>query len=356
MFCVVIGGGVNQLFLVDALLTLGFRIVLIDKDAECPCREKSFYFINGSTHNEAGWIDELITFDGKNKLAEIFTASSGPPIRVAARVARRFGIRLFPESAAMIATSKIAFRGEFSGGKEVFNDNWWPKMLRADYSILGKNSCRVAYNSLDLAEKKRELQRISISKNILIERYVEGIDLIVIGMVSDTKLQILGHLVEVNEVNARGCIVGLGLYTTNLLTSSLKNELEKLLRFFVTNYEIINAPITLSVRVAESGILPIEVHLDFGGESVFDWLVKAYYAEGLVSVLRALLGSKKINTSDQPESCHAVIYQHEGTMLPSLGEYCLGIAETSLKGKSLACLGDEKNVAKFFDRYRQCIF
>jgi hypothetical protein len=320
-----LGGGRSQLFLCKALVELNISFLLIDRDDLCPCRVLCDYFIRGSTHDESSWIDELLALHDTLDIEYILVASSGPAVQVASRIAKKLGIMLYGEEAASIANSKISFRKYFDSlllqddsicDRLEFNS--WPKVIRAESSIEGKESVRSARCQADLALMVSEIKEKSLTGRVIIEPYVDGSDYIICAFVRNSKVAALYTLVEVNEFLGDGRLRARGIFSLAEVPEKITNFSEGLLRRIIKDFQIINSPVALSIRCNDIGCMPIELHLDFGGESVFDILAKGCYPEGIYSFLKIIFGIQPVvRKSNFGQNCFAVVYNEIPKFLKS---------------------------------------
>ena len=317
----VLGGGPAQLQFFESLIEMNIEVVLVDQDECCLCRALSHEFILGSTHDESEWIDQLLRYHKKNQVTNIFVVSSGPPVRTAANVAKQLGIEVISHEAALVATSKQQFKNFFqknSGSRvnatrrQSGSESQWPKVLRADSSIYGKRAVKCVFNQRMYEQAFPELKAISITGDVICDPYLPGIDYIFAGVVKNGLLRFLAAFVEKNLFSEQGHLIPVGIYgpvfTPKFVTIFAKEKIKEM----IDDLGIYTSPLALSVRVNNKHVHPIELHLDFGGELIFDWLMRPLFPTGLSQVLSFLTHQREplceASCAD-PDLCHAIIYE-----------------------------------------------
>jgi|GEM_PF-6124264 len=327
----VAGGGHAQLYLVQALIALGKRIILVDRDPVCPCRELTELFINESTHDGGRWLTALRNFRPEIDIHGVLTSSSGPPVRALATVANALKIPLYSDAAAQLAISKIAFRRYFGGVHHANSSEFsretnkrWPVVVKADYSVFGKNAVRWATNDQQLNFAINEIKKISLSGEVLVEQYVTGRDLIFVGLVRNGSLVFLVPLAEINKLQDDGKLRSIGIMGPVHVETEIRRYATLELTNIINKFMIINAPISLSVRASKKECVPIELHLDFGGESVYDWLLRPVFKDGIKDVLNLLFEGKDVTNTfedSSPANCHAVLYERTTKSMQKIFDY-----------------------------------
>lgn len=83
----VLGGGIDQLALVDAFRARGYEVLVVDADANCPGRDRGDIFCKISTIDE----DAVLEYARREGVCVAGVISSDRPLRVAARVNAELG-------------------------------------------------------------------------------------------------------------------------------------------------------------------------------------------------------------------------------------------------------------------------
>ena len=281
-----LGGGPSQLNFLKAIKNLGHRLCVVDRNPECEGRKLADIFLNQSTW-EGYDIAEALLERGTFPESEpnLIVANSGGKTTVSAwQISEKTGVDLFNHQVAMAAWSKYEFKNMLRTRWNLDMDTFlidqesfdWPALARRfsgglfikpDINIVGKDAC-IVINRPDLCEPPDLDFKSSLNGKLVCETYYpEGTDYVLLGIIRNRKL-IYWHIVE--ELNAHGDgVSNFGFRSVPFLEKELVEKCRLVTQELIDIGDIANSPLAVSLRVSENRIIPIELHLDFGGENIF---------------------------------------------------------------------------------------
>lgn len=352
--CLVAGGGENHLYLLRALKQLGLAVTLVDRNEHAPGRIYADNFINESTADFCMWKQPLEIIHQKLPINAVLTASSGAPVRAVAEAANVLSVESYSRKSAVLATSKAEFRKRFSRGiwysiasrdSEIPDVNI-PVVVKSDYCNFGKNAVRWASDPCCLREAVRFACANSLNGKALLEQLIDGSDYLCLGVVHDGVLLWHYFLKEYNEFLPDGSIRSKGFMGPVKVADDIEELAVGSLRDLIADLDIRRAPVVLSVRRGEKHAIPVEFHLDFGGEMIFDWMLRPVVDGGVEGVLRSLLFGTVPDFREPQRHCHGVLYRHGVAELES---YLGSDVETfKVDGHRILISGPAERLARFF--------
>jgi hypothetical protein len=162
---------------------------------------------------------------------------------------------------------------------------------------------------------------------VLIESLVEGDDYIGVYVVCNRKIVFQCMLAEESRLNSDGSMTAIGLAGPIDLPHSIANQAQNMIVDLINKYDIINAPVSFSVRVCDERIVPIELHLDFGGELAFDWLISSILPEGINDILAGLL-DEKLLIPTETDKANAIVYDTSADIQKIAKDYKMTVKQS----------------------------
>ncbi len=287
-YVVVIGGGKNSVLVVDKIHKLGLKALVVDRNSNAPgitCANEKIIL---STYKSKPIIRELIKFQSHQKIVAVATRSSGIPVITAAEIADVLNLPGPGKEAARILTYKDSFaklcakRGIPTAGIQLLDfqriqeqvSRYIPCVIKPTLGLVGKKGVRLILKESEIDSAVESARQASLSKNVLIEKYIPGIDISLISMVYDRELYPCFYLREKNKFDKEGKVDFNGFYLFDELKNREKKELVKIAKRIVEAADVKFSPFLISFRLMDNKkAIPVEVNLDFGGENVLDEVV-----------------------------------------------------------------------------------
>lgn len=285
-----IGANTGQILLIKKMKELGYSVIAIDRDPIAPGFEFSDESLFLSTHDADPIITELGKLEGKYKLRGVFTRSSGPPVVTTAIIAEHFGFPGSTEKAASVIVNKgrlmklCQLNGIVNPLSTPVTDSHYynsiskqlPCIVKPALSLVGKKGVRLIREKHEINSAFKMAKHYSHTGDVLIERYIPGDDIGLISFVLERKVYPVVLLQELNEFSANGEVVAKGVEIPYNTTDNLSQLIHSLAQSIVDLTGVENSPFLLSCRYSnESVLIPIEIHLDFGGDLILDELLPA---------------------------------------------------------------------------------
>jgi len=323
---VFLGGGKSQQTYINALKHLEIYTIVVDQDKFAPARETSDKFINCSKF-EGDRIADLLMKDMNTSQSYdllVLSNSGGKTCNAIATIGKRIGFETYSHEAALCASSKLKFKKSFNrsfktADYEINNKydwlesnkkiNWnryqekWPKgiFIKPDMSSKSKVGGVYGMKGFDLNDIIKHCQN-----NILVlEEYIpEGKDIVVPMLVRNGETVVKGRILEeINYVTSN--IVGYGFKALEDFDSEIINVLYSLSDDYIHQLKINNAPVALTFRIEDKSITPVELHLDFGGENLYEFSLGLTSEELLNVFINALP-----HTIDPTFQYNVLLYDH----------------------------------------------
>lgn len=290
---IVLAAGKSQYPLILEGKKLGFYIVCVDRNPESIGFQICDYYILKSTFEPAPIIKELLLIESKCNFLGVLNRSSGPPVITAARISEYFRIPNVPSESANVVTNKhllkqfcrvhnidspAFYNRETSDIANDISLNF-PVVVKPSLSLIGKKGISLVMNKNELKRSIEYAHRYTINGQIVIEEYIQGIDVTLVSFVIDRKLYPICLLQELNKINEDNSTTGLGFKTLDLNLNALLYE--KILQYssnLVTVFNVSRSSFITCFRMNKNGELKlIEIHLDLGG----DRLIEDFYPSAL---------------------------------------------------------------------------
>ncbi len=282
-FFISIGGGINQIPLIEEAKKLNLHVIGVDRDICAAGMHKCDIRIQESTENYNEIYDKLKDFLIEGEILGVLTKSFGPAIRTASFLAEKLRIPLIPfnkiEEFINKEKMKICFKNyNINSPAFIAYSNMQSKIPKKNFSypFIIKPAVGHAKNSVELIQNSKEFKnyfknRSPRNENHLIEKYIEGDEIIAAGIVSKSRF----YLVEITDK-----IKSSLPYFVDIMHKSpskyynLWNEIQTIGQSITDNFKIINSPLIMELIITDSNeIYLIESTPEFGGEFLSDILI-----------------------------------------------------------------------------------
>lgn len=293
-FIVVIGGGKSQLPFVKAIQKNGYKVIVFDRDENCPARYISEKFFAVSTHDVMQVLKILKPYEGE--IATCFTYSSYVgALKTAALVNDMLLLPGLRTEALEFCLSKalsrercatIGMRCPEAINTQSFSDAL--QFLKERVSVILKPatgacgsdgvSC-VSYDDKRLKEKFAYASSLSESGDVIIEEHIDGLEYSIDGYVHDNAISIFLVSRKYSLGAAYGFAIDGFLASSRILSDGQKTNICDVTARCVTNLGLNNSFFSFDVILKEDELYyidfgclldaKIDVLLDFAGIDVY---------------------------------------------------------------------------------------
>ncbi len=263
----------------------------MDKDPHAAAAHLCHQMIPLSTHDPMPIIQALQNSSMGQPLGAVLNRSSGPPVVTAAVINQAFGLPGVPAHRARQILNKDLMREECERQNlsvvkhqtaEKFSDLCaenipLPCVMKPALSLVGKHGVVVVETSDHLAVAFDQAKSASMTGKVLVEDYLPGHDVSVIGFFNHGKLEILALLDEINQLHSDGTVSGRAMAVPSRFANGPQAEsITQLTQEVAEAFELQHTPLLLSCRVPKNGRPQLmEIHLDMGGDKIMDVLLPA---------------------------------------------------------------------------------
>lgn len=278
-----IGAGINQIPIILEAQKLGYQTIGVDKSTVAPGILKCDIRIQESIEN----YDEIykkiseLLLDGEIK--GVLSKSFGPAIKTASYISERLKIPLIPFNRCDDFIDKRRM-------KKVFKEN---SILSPGFSIIrskdAKTSKKISYPAIikpvtghaktgvkllgSHFELDKYLNNESPQKDCIIENYVEGGEIIAVGIIHKG----IYHLVEITDkiTTPKPYFVDI-MHVSPSRYIHLQDKVRSIGQSIVNAFEIVTSPLVMELVITKNEeIYVIEAAPEFGGEFISDILIPA---------------------------------------------------------------------------------
>jgi len=314
MYIVSVGAGKNQIPLIKACKELGYTTIGIDKNPLAEgfqyCDLKIIESIY-NYHEIYMLLKELLVFDD---IAAVVTRSYGQAIKTVAYLCQQFKLPNidFLNVDTLIDKSKfrtIALQHNIPMPQgSVLHKKDLHKLDTISFPCIVKPAKGHAKESVKLIDSYQELHSyIKAIKHdtVLIEEYIEGDEIIVIGFVHNRKYYIFD--ISDKILNAKPYFVD----RMHILPSryyTLYSELQKTGQKITDAFELQATPLLMECIISKNNINLIEAACEFGGEYLADYAIPARLECNVFKSFVKALVTGKVNMPEQSTMAAVVKY------------------------------------------------
>ena len=289
-YAICLGGGLSQLELIKTIKELGFKIIVVDKNRNCPGFKLTNHKVNLSTHDYLNIKKYFDSNFNKELIEFIFNRSSGNPVKTVAELSKYLGIKSFNINTALLATGKYEIKRFLSTKNidtpktEILSKNLknlkldFPLIIKPDYSEGGKKGIFLIkdLNRLNLLLESNDF--ISNPNNkFIIEEYIKGVDYNVGGLCKDGIFYPYACVKEWHNIDKKNGKIEVFAASTfplnknNKISQDLINISQKIIKAL----KVENSFCWISIRKSfdNEKYYFIEIHLDMGGDFLLDYLL-----------------------------------------------------------------------------------
>jgi carbamoyl-phosphate synthase large subunit len=309
-----LAAGESQLIVIKKAKEMGLAVIGVDHNPDAP----GFKFCDEtfvlSTYDSQPIIREVTSLQERYEILGVVNRSAGPPVVTCAELCEGLNLSgVIPRSAqniidksrlhsecrrAGISCPSVQSVIEYSHLE--FEKISFPCVVKPALSIVGKSGVRVVSKPEELPSAFKEAKQNALNEKILVQEYVRGRDVSLMGLVNNGHLYPIVLLDEINVSNNQGNISGAGFAVPSIFAgSSEEKSIISMANEIINTYDLNTTSFNMSCRIADArNINLIEIHLDLGGDLILDKLIPtATNFDFLQATIENLIG--KIISIDQ---------------------------------------------------------
>jgi len=281
----VIGGGEDSIFLIKELKERSQKILLIDKNKNCPASELAEVHLCISTWSSKEIINQLAEY----KIRWCITRSSGIPVITANEICEKYKFNTVGSECVKQLSSKkgiyslnniknIKFPRLYDVG-DLDSDDYikkliFPLVVKPEFESVGKKGTFIIQKAKDIKKFLNQSSEYLAYGDLILQSYVEGCDYSLIGICLDGEYESYALLKEKNEFNLVNAINHAGFEV--LKDQNLENKLSKIAQEICVDRNIQNTPLNFNFRINKEDLFLLECNFDFGGENILETLKYDY--------------------------------------------------------------------------------
>ncbi len=329
-FFISIGGGINQIPLIEEAKKLGLHTIGVDRDICAAGMHKCDIRIQESIENYNEIYEKIKDFLVEGEIVGVLTKSFGPAIKTASYIAGKLDIPLFPFNKVDDFIDKERMKITLKNNKinspaYIIYSNKHLKIpkIKIPFPFVIKPIIGHAKNNVQLIKNSKELEKYLKNKffkneNYLIEKYIEGDEIIAVGIVSKGRF----YLVEITDKikSSLPYFVDI-MHISPSKYNHLWSEIQKIGQSVSDSFKIINSPLIMELVIAKNDeIYLIETTPEFGGEFLSDILIPErtgynIIRESIKSVINRNFSSPPVNKKFRKAVIVKYITGTNGTLL-----------------------------------------
>jgi len=283
-----LAAGNTQIPLIKAAKSMGYSVVVIDRNLKAKGVSYADIFIPVSTYDTAKVLMELRKLKKMNEFRGIVARASGPALFTASEIAREFRLPGLSRDIAFLATQKANIR-EFCTKRnipvpkgyrikrqdEIDSTFRLPFLVKPDYPLVGKKDIRIVLDKTQVGSAVREASKSSYNEFVEIEEYIEGFDVSTLFLLKGGNATILTSWDELAGIDCNNLVKGIGVSIPSVIAGKdVEKKIAEIISRFAKHFSSINALLILSFRIDMLGNpYVIELHADLSGDLIADILL-----------------------------------------------------------------------------------
>jgi len=271
-----IGAGINQIPLITEAKSKGFKVIGVDIDSMSPGFKLCDLKIQESIYD----YDRIYTllsealFD--SSICGIMTRSYGKAVTTTAFLCEKFGLPFLPFSACENFTDKLRLKNTIiSHGintPELISNAKLGRLKDKSFPIIKKPVDGYAKKGIklinNLNELKEEIPPADSKKAFIFEKYIEGDEIIAIGIVHREHYYLVDITDKAKSLNPPFIDI---THTSPSKYAGLNEQITQIGQSMTEIFSITNSPLLMEFIVGkEDALYLIEAMPEFGGESLVD--------------------------------------------------------------------------------------
>ena len=279
----IFGGGLNQLTLIEACNSLGFKSIVIDPNINAPGKDFAdvFEVVEPDDYNKTREVAKSYKVDG------IATSQMQNPLRLMAKLADELGfifnspeiiergLNKYLMKKAFKANNVPCANGLLFKGEEELAEN---KLSNLNFPMIIKpldsHSSRGVYranNYQELVSHIHETIYFSSTNEFLIEEFIEGPEYSIEAVTFKGKTTIVQYTEKI--ITPYPNVVELGHIQPATINKNQKTEIDKIVTSAIDAIGLNNTVTHTEVKLTEKGPVVIEIGPRMGGDFISSYLV-----------------------------------------------------------------------------------
>ncbi len=276
----ILGGGSDQKLLVEEFNQRGFQTIIIDYYENPPAKEVADLHYMESTYDE----NAIKKIAKKHNVSLITTISTDQPILIASKVSAELGLPFYiTEDQALSLTNKSVMKDLLSTNSiptaqyrsiEYHNiDNYADITKELKYPLIvkpvdssGSRGINKVSKETDLLPNLQKAFTISQTKQIIVEEFIEGIEVSVDCMVLNSINKVIMISDNYKTGNSQIPLIYKSLYPT-VVSQVIREKIENICQKLADIYHLTNAPMFVQMIVRNEEVFVIELSARIAGGS-----------------------------------------------------------------------------------------
>lgn len=273
-----IGAGINQLPIIREAKELGYHVIGVDQNTNSPGLLESDIKIQESISDYEEIYKKIreLLIDGEIKA--IVTRSYGDAVKTTAYLCEKLNIPYLPFEKVdyFLDKKKLNIELQKFGIQTPSYNIYSPKRKRPyNYPCVIKPISGHAKTGVQLIKDDEELKKYiksnETNKEIILEEYIPGDEIIAIGLISSKKFNL--YTITDKEITAHPYFADLK-HSAPSKYYDLWDKIVDIGQKIADGFNIINAPLLIEMRIRDDNeIFVIETAPEFGGEFLSDILI-----------------------------------------------------------------------------------
>ena len=296
---VILGAGESQVLLIEKAKNLGLSTIVVDRNPIAPGFDIADVKINVSTYDANEIENQLKTIKDDFDITGIINGSSGPPVFTKGELSKGLKLQTYPpqiadiiihkskmvqfcyENDTLVPEMKIYEKGDVIDPREFS----YPIIVKPSLSLIGKSGVYIVNSQKELHNKLIDAMSHSMDGRVNIEEYIEGDDVSFLSFVKNGDIKTSIIIDEINGINENGLHYGIGYAIPSKYSKShVEDKIISLTQSLIIQFELNTTSFNFSCRVSKEGIpVLIEIHLEIGGDLVWDILIPESVNEDILS-------------------------------------------------------------------------
>lgn len=286
---VCLAAGKSQLIVIRKAQEFGFAVIAVDRNPQAIGFDLADERIVASTYEARPILEHLEKVAAGYTLKAVVNRSAGPPVITAAELSEQLGLPGISPNVARLVIDKgflmehcrraglpVPFGRTIAEADNINEPEFsFPCVIKPALSLLGKGGVRVVSNYADLPEAIEQARSASFAGRVVVESFVPGYNVSLIGFVRAGFLEPLVLVDELNGADEASCVHGAGMAVPSRFLGRTEERLIiDTAKTIVNHFELDTTVCCMSFRCDFGGHPKlIEIHLDMGGDLILDQLL-----------------------------------------------------------------------------------
>ena len=300
MKALVLAGGFPQIALIEELKSRGITTILADYNKEPVAKKHADIFYQESTTDLVA-IERIAL---EEKVDFILTVCSETAIKTVAKVSEKLGLPCYvTEDTINKVTNKAYMKKVFAeygipnakhvilqANEEIFADEFEFPVIVKPADCSGSSGVRKVWNESEFYQAIAEGKRMSASGVILIEEFMDGVELSIDAFVADGKAHVLSVTRSDKIADDDRFVIYRGSYPAIDDMECVRAELEEIVQKIATAFELKTTPLLVQMIRTKNKLGVLELSARTGGSAKYMLAKKASGFDFVKAVVDITLG------------------------------------------------------------------